>query len=83
MMDVPTSEQLLRLEAIRRRLQGERRLDICSDLNRSESWFDKWWKEYRHYPKTDFADRSRVPHTSPQQTPATVEQAEPPKLNTV
>jgi transposase-like protein len=75
MMDVPTSEQLLRLEAIRRRLQGERRLDICSDLNRSESWFDKWWNEYRHHPKTDLADRSRAPHTSPQQTPATVEQA--------
>lgn len=74
-MDTHTSEQALRREAIRRHVQGERRCDICRELGRATSWFDKWWAEYRRNPKTDFADRSRVPHTSPHQTPAHVVQA--------
>src|SRR5438094_4749267 len=74
-MTMTTNEQALRREAIRRRLQGERRCEICRDLNRATSWFDKWWAEYRRNPLTDFADRSRAPHRSPQQMPATVVQA--------
>ena len=74
-MDIFTTEQDVRREAIRRHLQGEKPQDICRDLNRSPSWFDKWWAEYRHNPQTDFADGSRAPHTSPQQTPEPVEQA--------
>jgi hypothetical protein len=70
-----TNEQSLRREAIRRRLQGQRRCDICRDLNRSTSWFDKWWATYRRTPTTDFADRSRAPHRSPQQMPASVVEA--------
>lgn len=68
-------EQALRQEAIRRRLQGERRCDICRDLNRSTQWFDKWWAEYRRDPHAGFANRSRTPQTSPQQTAPEVEQA--------
>ena len=68
-MTTQTSEQALRREAIRRRLQGERRCTICRDLGRSLPWFDKWWAEYRRNPTTDFADRSRAPHTSPQRLP--------------
>ena len=64
-MTMNTTEQDLRREAIRRRLQGERPRDICRDLNRSRSWFDKWWAEYRHNPQTDFADHSRAPRHSP------------------
>jgi putative transposase len=71
-MTMNTNEQALRREAIRRRLQGERRSDICRDLNRATSWFDKWWARYRRDPKTDFASRSRSPHRSPQQMPASV-----------
>lgn len=74
-MDTNSSEQALRREAIRRHVQGETRRAICRALERSTSWFDKWWSEYRRAPQTDFADRSRVPHTSPQQTPAPVVQA--------
>ena len=73
-MDTFTTEQALRREAIRRRLQGERRCDICCDVGRSLCWFDKWWAEYQRNPHTDF-DRSRAPHTSPHQTPESVEQA--------
>jgi hypothetical protein len=69
MMTTQTSEQALRQEAIRRRLQGERRCDICRDLGRSLPWFDKWWALYRRNPTTDFADRSRAPQRSPQRLP--------------
>jgi hypothetical protein len=57
------NEQELRREAIRRRLNGERRKDICQDLERSTRWFNKWWSEFRNDPHTDFADRSRAPLT--------------------
>ena len=71
-MTMNTNEQALLSYAIRRRLQGESRSEICRDLNRSRSWFDKWWAEYRQNPDTDFADRSRAPHHSPHQMPAQV-----------
>lgn len=74
-MDTFTTEQALRQEAIRRRVQGEPRRDICRDVSRSSRWFDKWWAEYRHDPYTDFADHSRAPHTSPHKTLEPVEQA--------
>lgn len=70
-----TSQQALRQEAIRRRLLGERRVDICRDLQRSLPWFDKWWAEYRRHPQTDFADHSRTPLSSPQLIRPEVEQA--------
>jgi hypothetical protein len=74
-MDTNVTEQALRREAIRRRLQGETRQVICQALDRSPRWFDKWWAVYQGHPQTDFADRSRAPHTSPQQMPPTVVQA--------
>ena len=74
-MDIPTNEQDLRREAIRRRLCGEKRRAICHDLDRSTRWFDKWWAEYLQNPRTDFADHSRAPDTSPDQTPEAVVQA--------
>lgn len=74
-MDTPTAEQALRREAIRRRLQGERPCDICRDLRRSDSWLLKWWTEYRHNPKTDFADRSRAPDSRPRRTSTAIAQA--------
>jgi len=74
-MDTATIEQALRQEAIRRRLAGERRSDICRDLGRSPRWLDKWWAAYQRQPTSDLADRSRAPHTSPQQVPAEVVRA--------
>ena len=74
-MDTPTLEQALRRDAIRRRVQGERRCAICGDLPRSPAWFGQWWAEYRRHPRLDFADRSRAPHPSPTQTPPVVEPA--------
>jgi len=74
-MDTFTTEQALRREAIRRRVQGERRRDIYRDLGRSPRWFDKWWAEYRCHPHSDLADHSRAPRTLPHKTPEPVEQA--------
>lgn len=71
-MDNCTCEQALRQEAIRRRLAGERRCDICRDVSRSTSWYDKWWAVYRDTPHTDLGNRSRTPLTSPHQMPALV-----------
>jgi hypothetical protein len=85
-MATSTTEHMLRREAIRRRLAGQQRRDICydlghstsdlghstSDLGHSTSWFDKWWARYRQDPTTDLSDGSRAPHTSPQQIPAEV-----------
>jgi hypothetical protein len=74
-MDTHTTEQAVRREAIRRRLQGQPRCEICRDLKRSPRWFNKWWREYQANPQTHLADRSRVPHTSPQRLPPEVVQA--------
>jgi hypothetical protein len=74
MMDTNRSEQALRSEAIRRRLAGQNRNQICTALERATSWFDKWWAAYRRDPQTDFADRSRAPQRSPQQWSPEVEQ---------
>ena len=68
-------ECALRLEAIRRRVQGERRCDIYRDLGRSRQWFDKWWARYRSAPGGEVCDHSRAPHTSPHKTSAATEQA--------
>jgi hypothetical protein len=68
-MDTHETEQALRREAIRRHLQGEARHQICADLGRSPRWFDKWWHVYESNPRTDLADQSRAPHTSPQAMP--------------
>jgi hypothetical protein len=74
-MGTQTTEQALRCEAVRRRLQGDRVCNISRDLNRSPRWVNKWWREYCRHPDTDFADHSRVPHTSPQHLPVEIEQA--------
>ena len=71
-MDMHETEQALRREAIRRRLQGETRQQICADLDHSPRWFDKWWHAYASDPGTDLADQSRAPHTSPQAMPPQV-----------
>ena len=69
-MSIP--EQALRGEAIRRRLKGERRKDICRDLERSTRWFNKWWTVFQRDPHTDFSDQSRAPRRRAAMTPPAV-----------
>ncbi len=68
-MDAFTTEQSLRQEAIRRRLEGEQRCAICAALGKSLGWFSLWWRRYCQDPQTDFQDHSRAPHTSPTRLP--------------
>src|SRR5437868_12086815 len=63
----------LRREAVRRYLQGESPSEIARDLNRSRQWVYLCWWHYDEDPQTDFADASRAPHHSPQQTSPEVE----------
>ena len=74
-MDTQTSEQALRYEAVLRRALGHRVCDICRDLERSPRWLNKWWREFKAHPETDFAEQARAPHTSPHKTAEEVEQA--------
>ena len=74
-MDAFTTEQSLRQEAIRRRLEGAHRCDICAALGKSLSWFSRWWRRYCQDPQTDFHAQSRAPRTSPTRLPQGVEQA--------
>lgn len=73
-MDTRASEQAVRCEAVRRRLQGQRVCDICHDLDRSPRWLNKWWREFQHHPDTAFTGHSRAPLTSPRRLPAEVQQ---------
>jgi hypothetical protein len=73
-MDTQPSEQALRGEAVRRRLQGERFGDICQALHRSPRWLNKWWREFQRHPDTDFTDHSRAPLRSPRRLTPEVEQ---------
>ena len=67
-MDHAIDEQAVRREAVRRRLAGETRSEICQALERSTSWFDKWWSRYQQDPTIDFAEEPRAPYTVPQRT---------------
>lgn len=72
-MDGAFTEQARRREAIRRRLAGQKRTEICKLLHRTTRWFDKWWRLYREHPTTQFADGSRTPHRSPYRLSSEVE----------
>lgn len=54
-------EEVLRNEAVNRRLAGERRSEICRVLRRSTAWFDKWWARYRRDGRNGLKSRSRAP----------------------
>lgn len=53
-------EVFRRQEAIRRRLAGERVAQICAALDRSPSWFHKWWQRYREEGAQGLYDRSHA-----------------------
>lgn len=65
------SEEELRKEAVRRRLEGESPTEIADALGRSTRWVRKWVA--RHFEDghdNSWAQgRSRAPHRSPTQTP--------------
>jgi putative transposase len=68
-------EEALRNEAINRRLAGERPCDIYRALNRSRSWFDRYWARYRRYGREGLKSRSRAPKHVHNKMPLHVEEA--------
>ena len=49
-----------RQEAIRRRLAGESVAQLCATLQRSPSWFHKWWQRYCEEGVEGLYDRSHA-----------------------
>ena len=53
-----------RITAIKRHLEGERSRDLYRSVDKSKSWFMKWWKRYQTGDKEWYKDRSKKTHTS-------------------
>jgi hypothetical protein len=57
-----------RQRAMRLRLAGERVEHICTKLERSRSWFYKWWQRYCTHGMDGLREHSRAPQHVPRQT---------------
>jgi hypothetical protein len=69
-------EEILRQEAIRLHLQGQRVKTICNQLNRSRPWFYKWLKAYEQSSDNQwYKNKSCVPKTVFGKTDKPLEQA--------
>ncbi|MBV7333173.1 DDE-type integrase/transposase/recombinase [Chloroflexi bacterium TSY] len=64
-----------RQAAIRLRLAGENIEAICQTLNRSESWFHKWWRRYMDVGPAGLYDLTRAPRQVTNRTPPHIERA--------
>jgi len=69
------SEEELRQEAVRRRLQGESPTEIAAAMRRTTRWVRKWVSRHADEGHLDrwAQSRSRAPISSPTKTPASVE----------
>lgn len=70
-----TSEESHRIEAITRYSNGEKPVEIYTDLNRSKKWFYKWLNRFRTGKKEWYKGLPRKPKHSPDQTSEQIEQA--------
>ena len=68
------SEEEMRVEAVRRRLQGERPTEIAEALGRTTRWVRKWVARHEENHTDSWArSQSRAPLSSPNRTPDDVE----------
>jgi transposase-like protein len=65
---------VLRKEAVRLFLAGEKPTSICLKMGISRQWFYKWLKRYQSGNENWFADESRKPHANPQKISILLEQ---------
>ena len=65
---VQSSEEEKRIEAINRHFNGEKPIDIYTDLGRSKYWFNKWLKRFRTGQKNWYKDLSRKAKEIPNRT---------------
>ena len=64
-----------RQAAIRLRLAGEKVDQICQTLNRSPSWFQKWWRRYLESGPAGLYDMTRGTQQVANRTPPHIERA--------
>lgn len=64
-----------RQAAIRMRLAGENVDAICQTLNRSNSWFQKWWRRYMESGPAGLYDLTRANRQVANRTPPHIERA--------
>ena len=58
------AEEEERITAIKRHLEGESSGDLYRSVDKSKSWFMKWWKRYQTGDKEWYKDQSKKPRTS-------------------
>jgi transposase InsO family protein len=64
-----------RQAAIRLRLAGEKVEEVCRTLNRSPSWFQKWWRRYLETGPAGLYDLTRANRQVANRTPPHIERA--------
>lgn len=67
-------EFFIRRQAVRCRLAGEPVDQICRSLDRTPTWFYKWWRRYRAEGVSGLRDRSRAPIRVANKTEPAIEQ---------
>lgn len=54
-------EEEKRIIAVKLYLKGEKRTNICKDLNRSKGWLSKWVNRYKTGKEDWYKSHSRAP----------------------
>ena len=68
-------EELERIEAIRRHINGEKPVDIYRSIGRSKFWFNKWLKRFRSGQDQWYKSLPKSPKALSQKTDEWIEQA--------
>jgi len=71
-MDTDEEERIV---AVNRCVKGEKRTDICKDLNRSKGWLSKWFNRYKTGEEGWYKSQSKAPNNPGKKTRDEVENA--------
>jgi UPF0288 family protein (methanogenesis marker protein 3) len=71
----PEEEEKKRIIAVKLYLKGEKRTNICKDLNRSKGWLSKWVNRYKTGKEDWYKSHSRAPKNPGKKTKDEIENA--------
>jgi putative transposase len=71
-MDTDEEERII---AVNRCVKGEKRTDICKDLNRTKSWLSKWFNRYKTGEEGWYNSQSKAPKNPGKKTKDEIENA--------
>ncbi len=71
-MDTDEEERIV---AVNRYLKGEKRTDICKDLNRSNGWLSKWFNRYKTGEEGWYKSQLKAPNNPGKKTRDEIENA--------